>query len=87
MQFGSQFVTDILVYAMLLLLGSAIAVSDRARQLALRKSRLEAELVRANLDALRLEIQPHFLFNTPQLDRRADPAQGQLTRRSICCSG
>ena len=63
-QFGSQFATDILVYAMLLLLGSTIAVSDRARQLALRKSRLEAELVRANLDALRLEIQPHFLFNT-----------------------
>ena len=49
---------------MLLLLGSTIAVSDRARRLALRKSRLEAELVRANLDALRLEIQPHFLFNT-----------------------
>jgi two-component system LytT family sensor kinase len=63
-QFGSLFATDILVYAMLLLLGSTIAVSDRARRLALRKSRLEAELVRANLDALRLEIQPHFLFNT-----------------------
>jgi signal transduction histidine kinase len=63
-QFGSQFATDVLVYAVLLLLGSTIAVSDRARRLALRKSRLEAELVRANLDALRLEIQPHFLFNT-----------------------
>jgi signal transduction histidine kinase len=63
-QFGSQFATDLLVYAMLMLLGSTIAVSDRARRLELRKSRLEADLVRANLDALRLEIQPHFLFNT-----------------------
>jgi two-component system LytT family sensor kinase len=63
-QFGTQFATDVLVYAMLLLLGNTMAVSDRARRLELRKSRLEADLVRANLDALRLEIQPHFLFNT-----------------------
>jgi signal transduction histidine kinase len=63
-QFGTQFATDILVYTVLLLIGHTIAVSDGARRLALRKSRLEAELVRANLEALRLEIQPHFLFNT-----------------------
>lgn len=61
---GSQFATDVLVYAVLLLLGRTLAVSDRAAQLALRESRLEAELARANLEALRLEIQPHFLFNT-----------------------
>ncbi|MEQ1910772.1 MAG: histidine kinase [Vicinamibacterales bacterium] len=63
-QFESQFATDILVFAMLLVLGRTVAVSDRARQLALRESRLEAELARAHLEALRLEIQPHFLFNT-----------------------
>lgn len=63
-QFESQFVTDILVFAMLLVLGRTVAVSDRARRLALRESRLEAELARAHLEALRLEIQPHFLFNT-----------------------
>lgn len=61
---GSQFATDVLVYAVLVLLGRTLAVSDRAAQLALRESRLEAELARANLEALRLEIQPHFLFNT-----------------------
>ena len=37
---------------------------SRARSLELRESRLEADLVRAQLDALRLEIEPHFLFNT-----------------------
>jgi two-component system LytT family sensor kinase len=63
-QFESQFATDILVFAMLLLIGRTIAVNDRARRLALRESKLEAELARANLEALRLEIQPHFLFNT-----------------------
>lgn len=61
---GSQLATDVLVYAVLLLLGRTLAVSQRAAHLALRESRLEAELVRANLEALRLEIQPHFLFNT-----------------------
>jgi sensor histidine kinase YesM len=55
---------DIAVYGVLLLIGSALAVSHRARSLAIRESRLEADLARAQLDALRLEIEPHFLFNT-----------------------
>jgi len=63
-QFEAQFATDILVYAMLLVLGRTVAVTERASRLALRESRLEAELARAHLEALRLEIQPHFLFNT-----------------------
>jgi LytS/YehU family sensor histidine kinase len=37
---------------------------ERASQLELRESQLEAEVTRAQLDALSLEIQPHFLFNT-----------------------
>lgn len=57
-------VLDLPVYAILLIAGSAMAMSHRARLLAIRESRLEAELARAHLDALRLEIQPHFLFNT-----------------------
>jgi sensor histidine kinase YesM len=34
-----------------------------AAQLAIRASRLEAGLVRANLEALRMQLNPHFLFN------------------------
>ena len=56
--------TDLLLFVLLLLGGHAFAVSRRARRLELRESRLETELARAQLDALRLEIQPHFLFNT-----------------------
>ncbi|HEX6134116.1 MAG TPA: histidine kinase [Longimicrobiales bacterium] len=33
-------------------------------QLALKASRLEASLSRANLDSLRMQLNPHFLFNT-----------------------
>jgi sensor histidine kinase YesM len=35
-----------------------------AAQLALKASRLEASLSRANLDSLRTQLNPHFLFNT-----------------------
>ena len=57
-------VIDLPVYSILLTVGSAMTVYQRAQQLEIRESRLEAQLARANLDALRLEIQPHFLFNT-----------------------
>jgi two-component system, LytTR family, sensor kinase len=35
-----------------------------AAQLALRASRLDASLARANLETLRMQLNPHFLFNT-----------------------
>jgi two-component system, LytTR family, sensor kinase len=35
-----------------------------AAQLELKTSRLEASLTRANLDSLRMQLNPHFLFNT-----------------------
>jgi two-component system LytT family sensor kinase len=35
-----------------------------AAELTLKASRLEASLARANLDALRMQLNPHFLFNT-----------------------
>jgi len=63
-QSPSLFVMDTLIYSMLLIGGSAYYGHQRARLHVLRESRLEAQLARAQLEALRLEIQPHFLFNT-----------------------
>src|SRR5262245_57807531 len=60
----SLFMMDTLSYSTLLIRGSGYYGPQRARQHLLRESRLEAELARAQLEALRLEIQPHFLFNT-----------------------
>ena len=56
--------TDLLLFVLMLVGGNAYSVFQRARRVELRESRLETELARAQLDALRLEIQPHFLFNT-----------------------
>ena len=55
---------DVMAFAMLVLIGWAVSVYRRAQQLEVRESRLEADLSRAQLEMLRLEIQPHFLFNT-----------------------
>lgn len=63
-QLPARFVTDLLAYGLLVMLGGALWTYRRAQWLELRESRLETELARAQLHALRLEIEPHFLFNT-----------------------
>jgi sensor histidine kinase YesM len=60
----SQIVAEILVYSMILVFVRMLVANRRARRLAVREAQLEADVVRARLEALRLEIQPHFLFNT-----------------------
>ena len=55
---------DPVVFLLLIVGGRAVASAERAWQLQLRESQLESDLSRAQLDALRLELEPHFLFNT-----------------------
>jgi signal transduction histidine kinase len=55
---------DLVLFGVLVAFGYGVAGFTAARRRELRESRLEAELARAQLQALRLEIQPHFLFNT-----------------------
>jgi signal transduction histidine kinase len=57
-------VGDPVVYLLFVVGGRALAASERTWQLQVRESQLESDLARAQLDALRLEIEPHFLFNT-----------------------
>jgi two-component system LytT family sensor kinase len=65
-----------------------------AAELAGRSARLEAELTRAHLDALRSQLRPHFLFNTlnaiavltaddAEKARRMILRLGSLLRRSL----
>lgn len=52
------------LYFGLVVVGYGFGGYLQAKAAQLRQARLEAELARAQLEALRLEIQPHFLFNT-----------------------
>lgn len=63
-EFRSWVQVDLLIYAAGVAIGYGLASSREARRAELRESRLETELARAQLEALRLRIQPHFLFNT-----------------------
>lgn len=63
-QLGSLLPIDLLAYATLVLVGVALSLYYRARQMEVRESQLQADLARAHLETLRLEIQPHFFFNT-----------------------
>ncbi len=53
-----------IVYWAIVAIGSAIDNAYTARVREHHASRLEAQLVRAHLDSLRSQLQPHFLFNT-----------------------
>jgi two-component system, LytTR family, sensor kinase len=63
-QSASILIVDALVFALLVAAGNAAGARHRTRILERREARLEVELARAQLEALRLEIHPHFLFNT-----------------------
>lgn len=54
----------ILLYWMLLFLHHAFEYYSRFKENEIRASQLETQLTRAQLDALKMQLQPHFLFNT-----------------------
>ncbi|MFW6088741.1 MAG: sensor histidine kinase [Gemmatimonadota bacterium] len=69
--FSSFFVVGVSIYWLLLAAVHALDYYERYREreiqaarLARRSAELEASLVRARLQALRMQINPHFLFNT-----------------------
>ncbi|NBD08054.1 sensor histidine kinase [Corallococcus silvisoli] len=64
MLLGKYGVTDIPVYGGILAVGAALEYQRRYVEGALIQSQLETRLVHAQLDALRAQLHPHFLFNT-----------------------
>lgn len=59
-----QLVFFVLVYWVILTVVGLVDSYQRSRRHEMRLSRLEAELARAELNALKMQLQPHFLFNT-----------------------
>jgi len=62
--FMSAFPLGILVYWTILGITTAVLFSGRYQQEGARASQLEEKLAQAQLSALRMQLQPHFLFNT-----------------------
>ncbi len=61
---GAYLEFEFLLYFAILGAGYLVHYHTRYRSNALRTAQLEAQLVQAHLDALRVQLQPHFLFNT-----------------------
>lgn len=61
---GTWFVIDFLIYGMGLTIGYGLESYRKARRAEVREARLETELAKAQLETLRLQMQPHFLFNS-----------------------
>jgi two-component system LytT family sensor kinase len=59
-----QLPTNVLVYWSILGVGYALEYYSRYRERELRAAHLESRLARAQLDVLRMQLNPHFLFNT-----------------------
>lgn len=59
-----RFLNQLLVYAAVLATGFAREFFLRDRRRQQQASRLQAQLAEARLEALRMQINPHFLFNT-----------------------
>jgi len=56
-------VYDSMIYWVVLFIGSARDEGARAQARAMRESQLETQLAQAELQALKMQIHPHFLFN------------------------
>jgi two-component system LytT family sensor kinase len=69
----------LMAYASLVGIGHAIEYAERVRHEQAEKAALQTQLVESQLGALRMQLQPHFLFNTlngvAMLIRSGDPAR------------
>lgn len=59
-----RFASQLTVYFLIVGVGYALDYQKQSRERALRATSLENELSKARLDALKQQLQPHFLFNT-----------------------
>jgi sensor histidine kinase YesM len=62
--FVSEFHFDVLTYWAIIGLSHALGYYRKYREREIRASQLEARLAWAQLDALKMQLHPHFLFNT-----------------------
>lgn len=64
MALAASMLFDLAIYAVVVGLHGALAAQRREHARELRSSQLEARLARTQLESLKTQLQPHFLFNT-----------------------
>ena len=74
--------TNAFAYVDIALAGHAVHYARDARSKELRGARLEARLAEAQLQVLRMQLHPHFLFNTLHAIRPRP--QGGYGRPTAC---
>ncbi len=79
----SRALMDLQRYWYILLITQAIGYYSKYRERELRSSQLEAQLAHAQLEVLKIQLEPHFLFNTlnsiAALARNDGPAAEHMT--------
>ena len=78
---------NILYYALLLGIAHAVLYYGRYREGERTAERLAAGLTEARLQALKMQLQPHFLFNTLNAISALIPAEAQPARRMVARLG
>jgi signal transduction histidine kinase len=79
--------TNVLYYALLLGIAHAVMYYDRYREGERTAERLAAGLTEARLQALKMQLQPHFLFNTLNAISALIPPEAQPARRMVARLG
>lgn len=81
MEFAYKFQQGLVTYWVILAVLRGMASRRHLRDERLRRTQLETQLAQAQLQALRMQLQPHFLFNTLNAISAlalADPLQARL---------
>jgi two-component system, LytTR family, sensor kinase len=86
-QFWGSFHQYLLFYALLLGIAHAVLYHGRYRERERAAERLAAGLTEARLQALKMQLQPHFLFNTLNAISALIPAEAKPARRMVARLG
>jgi LytS/YehU family sensor histidine kinase len=85
--FFSQTEADVQIYLVVAVLGYVVAYYTKVRNQELRASRLETSLVKAELQVLKMQLQPHFLFNTLHSISSLVSSDPRAAQKMICSLG
>ena len=86
-QFSGRFHTYLLYYVLLLGIAQALHYYARYRERERTAERLAAGLTDARLQALKMQLQPHFLFNTLNAISALIPAEAKPAKRMVARLG